>query len=159
MRRDNSAMVPAGQAVLLRNLTSKLRAAKGILRLVTSIPGEKIHVVIQKVFSSSSSEELPSNRGDFGSKGATSERTVFQAHFNNVLNNVTTELNNKQQQKERRIQRNRRGPGGVSPHEAGSELVGHRKAAPDGRSCGGEGSHNNSSGAAGDKEGVEMVED
>lgn len=162
-------MVPAGQAVLLRKLTPKLWAANGIMRLFTSVPGEKIHVGIQKVLSSSPSKELPSNWGDLGSQGtsaegpasgsATSVRTVFQACFNNVLNNVMTELNNKQPQKGRGIQRNRRGPGGVSAHEAGSELVGHRKAAPDGRSRGGEGSHNNSSGAAGDREGVEMVED
>lgn len=70
-----------------------------------------------------------------------------------------TELNNKQQQKERGIQRNRRGPGDAFADEAGSELVGYRKAVPDGRSCRGEGSYNNSSGAAGDGDGVEAVEE
>lgn len=62
-------------------------------------------------------------------------QTPFQARLNNALNNAMTELNNKQQQKERGIQRNRQGPGDAFADEAGSELVGYRKAVPDGRSC------------------------
>lgn len=54
---------------------------------------------------------------------ATFMQTLFPARFNNSLNNAMTELNNKQQQKERGIQRNRRGIGDAFSDEIGSELV------------------------------------
>lgn len=91
--------------------------------------GEETHVDIQKVPSSIQTASLQMSQFrllGYLCGGSSFYYTValcadsVPSVPNNTLNNAVTELNNKQQQKEGGIQRNRRGPGDAFADEAES---------------------------------------